>query len=219
MRLFLSILVLAALLVTSLLLFEEVLEGLFGGEKALDWLRERADWGWLAAIGLIAADLVLPVPGTAILTALGAQYGTVLGGLVGAVGMIIAGCIAYGLCRAFGDRGARLIVGDKNLPGVTTWFHRWGGFAVAASRALPLLPEVISCLAGVVRMPFPRFLVAVALGSVVVGLAFAGFGDFAGERIATATVISVVVPFMFWPLLRVYFKRIEERERSEVEQA
>lgn len=209
MRLFLSILVLAVILVTPVFILGDVFE-----EEVLAWLQDHSDWGWLIAIGLIAADLVLPIPGTAILTALGAQYGIVLGGFVGGLGMIIAGCIAYGICRTLGERGARVIVGNKQLPGVRSWFEQWGGFAVAASRALPLLPEVVSCLAGVVRMPFARFVTALALGSFVVGWAFAALGQFASERIGAAMVISVVAPFLFWPAIRYYFKRVEERDAS-----
>jgi len=209
MRLFISILVLASILMTLLVLFGESIDQRFEGDEAAEWLRERKSWGWLAAIGLIASDLVLPVPSTVVITALGAQYGAFLGGVIGAVGMILAGCIAYGLCRAFGQRGARFIVGKENLPGVEAWFDRWGGYAVAASRALPLLPEMIACLAGVVRMSWLRFIVALTLGSLVFGFALAALGHFASDRLWTAMVISVVVPFACWPVLRYRLKSLE----------
>jgi len=41
------------------------------------------------------ADLVLPVPQTVVIAALGIIYGTVLGGLLGSVGLITGGFLGY----------------------------------------------------------------------------------------------------------------------------
>jgi uncharacterized membrane protein YdjX (TVP38/TMEM64 family) len=46
-------------------------------------LRQYENWAWALGIGLIWADLVLPVPQTAVIAALGIVYGAVLGGLLG----------------------------------------------------------------------------------------------------------------------------------------
>ena len=43
-------------------------------------LRKYDAWAWAAGIALIWADLVLPVPQTVVIAALGIIYGTVLGG-------------------------------------------------------------------------------------------------------------------------------------------
>ena len=45
-------------------------------------LRKYDTWAWAVGIALIWADLVLPVPQTVVIAALGITYGTVLGGLV-----------------------------------------------------------------------------------------------------------------------------------------
>ena len=43
----------------------------------------------------IWADLVLPVPQTVVIAALGLIYGTVLGGLLGSLGLITGGLLGY----------------------------------------------------------------------------------------------------------------------------
>ena len=50
-------------------------------------LRKYDAWAWAVGIALIWADLVLPVPQTVVIAALGIIYGTVLGGLLGSVGL------------------------------------------------------------------------------------------------------------------------------------
>jgi uncharacterized membrane protein YdjX (TVP38/TMEM64 family) len=47
-------------------------------------LRKYDAWAWAVGIALIWADLVLPVPQTVVIAALGIIYGTVLGGLLAA---------------------------------------------------------------------------------------------------------------------------------------
>ncbi|MEA3367453.1 MAG: hypothetical protein U9R68_04995, partial [Planctomycetota bacterium] len=62
---------------------------------------------WAVAIGLLVADLFLPVPATGVMAALGSVYGPVLGALVGAVGSAMAGLLGYGLARVGGQPVAR----------------------------------------------------------------------------------------------------------------
>ena len=49
---------------------------------AVSMLRQYESWAWALGIVLLWADLVLPVPQTAVIAALG--YGAVLGGLLAA---------------------------------------------------------------------------------------------------------------------------------------
>ena len=69
---------------------------------------------------------------------------------------------------------------------------------VALSRALPILPEVISCTAGLVRMPFRRFVVALACGSVPMGFLFAAIGNSGRDAPGWAVALSVVIPGVLW---------------------
>ena len=67
-------------------------------------LREYDSWAWALGIALIWADLVLPVPQTAVIAALGIIYGTLLGGLLGSVGLITGGLLGYRLMRTSARR-------------------------------------------------------------------------------------------------------------------
>src|SRR5262245_31031371 len=56
-------------------------------------LRQYESWAWAAGIALIWADMVLPVPQTAVIAALGIIYGTFVGALLGSFGLITSGLL------------------------------------------------------------------------------------------------------------------------------
>jgi hypothetical protein len=60
-------------------------------------LRQYESWAWALGIALIWLDVVLPVPQTAVIAALGIIYGTLLGALLGSLGLITGGLLGYGL--------------------------------------------------------------------------------------------------------------------------
>ena len=166
------------------------------------WLESAGSWAWAAGILLLAGDLVLPVPGTVVISALGYIYGVWVGGLLAAAGLGTAGLLGYGAGRLFGERFARRWLGDADFEKGKTFFARGGGWAVAISRALPILPEVSSCTAGLVRMPFRRFVVALACGSVPTGFLFAAIGSVGRDAPGWAVGLSLLIPAALWWAVR-----------------
>jgi uncharacterized membrane protein YdjX (TVP38/TMEM64 family) len=133
---------------------------------------------------------------------LGILYGPVLGGFISAAGSIVAGGTAYGLTRMAGRRAALWLVGAEDLARAGAFFDRSGGWAVAVSRSLPLLPEVISCLAGLARMRAGRFFAALICGSLPMGFVFAKLGAAGAHRPMAAMAISAGLPLLLWPVVR-----------------
>ena len=170
----------------------------FSFEGSVRWLESSGPWAWAAGILLLASDLVLPVPGTVVVSALGYIYGTVLGGVIATAGLMTAGLLGYGLGRLFGERLARRWLGDHDFETGRKLFESGGGWVVALSRSLPILPEVISCTAGLVRMPFRRFVTALACGSVPMGFLFAAIGKTGHDAPGWAIVLSLVIPALLW---------------------
>lgn len=90
---------------------------------------------------LLAADLGLPVPSTAVMSALGLVYGVFLGGLMGAAGSILSGCLAYGICRSLGREAAIRIAGEKDIRRGERLFASIGGWVVALPAGCPYFPR------------------------------------------------------------------------------
>jgi uncharacterized membrane protein YdjX (TVP38/TMEM64 family) len=187
-------LVLALILCVPFFIWGGRFEEWFTGDGAVRWLRGLGPWGGLGAIGLLVLDIVLPVPATAVMSALGYVYGALAGGATAAAGSLLAGLTAYGLCRACGHGIAERIAGADQLAKYENMFRRSGSWLVALSRWMPLLPEVVSCLAGLSRMPFRSFAASLACGSVPLGFVYAAIGAAGQQRPALAITLSIVLP-------------------------
>ncbi|MCK4342300.1 MAG: VTT domain-containing protein [Phycisphaerae bacterium] len=202
MRLLGIFIALALLFAAPLFIFGDRFDIALEGERGVAWLQGCGSWAWAAGSGLIIADLVLPIPATAVMAALGITYGLVVGGLLSGSASFIAGAIAYAATRMMGPRAAEFLVGRKDLRRATTFFERSGGYAVAMSRPLPLLPEVVACLAGLARMPARAFFLALACGSLPSGFVYAGVGALAVDRPLIALALGVIIPVLFWTIAR-----------------
>jgi uncharacterized membrane protein YdjX (TVP38/TMEM64 family) len=165
-------------------------------------LRDYDAWAWALGIGLIWADLILPVPQTAIIAALGIVYGAVVGGLVGSFALITSGLLAYSLMRTHARRFVLRFVGPSSMDRMTVFFDRSGAWAIVLTRSLPYsIPEVMTFLAGLSRMPFEKFLTAVVLGSIPTAFVFAGIGAGWADQPLLALAISYVLPIGLLPVV------------------
>ena len=202
MRLTLWFLALATLFLATWMLWGGSWESRLTLDGGIAWLNEAGSWAWAAAIGLLAADLFLPIPGTVVMSALGFLYGTLVGGIVAAAGSMIAGIVGYGIGRCCGEPTARRLLGDPDFEKGRRLFGSGGGWLVAISRALPILPEVISCTAGLVRMPFRKFVLSLACGSLPMGFLFAAIGAAGRDAPGWSIAFSLAVPALLWALAR-----------------
>lgn len=195
----LGILVVAAL---PLLVFGDALEQRLESAADPHWLRAQGPAAAVFAVGLLVADVVLPVPASAVMAALGMVYGPWLGGVIGGVGSVLGGLVAYWSCRLAGERAAILLLGPPNLTRLRRFFARTGLVAIALSRWLPLVPEALACLAGLSRMRAWPFTAALAAGSFAMSWSFAALGEAWADQPAAGLAFSALGPFAAWPLLR-----------------
>jgi uncharacterized membrane protein YdjX (TVP38/TMEM64 family) len=140
-------------------------------------LRGWGSWAWAIGVGLIWADLVLPIPQTAVIAALGIIYGSVLGGLLGSLGLITSGIVGYQLMLTSARRFVQRVVGRQSLGKMGSLFERDGVWAIVVTRSLQYtVPEAMVFLAGLGGMPMQKFITALTIGSVPTAFAFAAIG-------------------------------------------
>ena len=207
MRLYLVIIALVALTLIPVIVLDDEIDGYFAGEAGLNRLRQFGGWAWAVGIALIVADLFLPVPSTAVIAGLGMLYGPLLGGLVGGVGSMLAGLVAYGLGRSVGRPALKYLCGDADLDRLAGFFGRHGLWAIAFSRWMPLLPEALCGLAGASKMRVGPFLAALACGSLAMGFAFGALGEQYLDRPVVGLVVSALIPLAVWPAAHYLMRR------------
>jgi len=171
-------------------------------------LREYESWAWALAIVLIWADLVLPIPQTAVIAALGIIYGALVGGLVGSIALISGGVLGYLLMRTSLRRYVRWLIAPRVLQRMERLFERGGAWAIVLSRSLShSIPEAMVLLAGLAGMPVRKFLAALTLGSIPTAFVFAAIGAGWSDQPILALLVSYVLPIFLLPIVLYLMRR------------
>jgi uncharacterized membrane protein YdjX (TVP38/TMEM64 family) len=179
--------------------------------NAVLMLRQYESWAWALGIALIWADVMLPVPQTAVIAALGIIYGTLLGALLGSLGLITGGLLGYLLMRTSARRYMQRFVGPQSLHKLERLFDQGGAWAIVLSRSLPYsVPEAMVFLAGLAGMPTGKVVAAMTIGSVPTAFVFAAIGAGWAHQPILALAVSYVLPIFLLPIM-VYALRLGAR--------
>lgn len=135
----------------------------------------------------IPSELTMPFSGFLASAAGGSKFSlpVVIG--IGAAGEVSGGVIAYAL-GFFGGRpvliryGRLVLLSPAELERGEIWFGKYGDWVVLVTRLLPAIRSFIALPAGVVRMPFWRFLLFSAVGSIIWTTALALIGHALGQH-------------------------------------
>jgi membrane protein DedA with SNARE-associated domain len=160
----------------------------------------------------MAVDAVIPIGSELVMLFAGAYLAH---SLAGYAGLAVAGTLGYltGAIAgwAIGVKGGRALVERHGrllhlTPGrlerAEAWFDRFGPLAVFLGRITPLVRSFVSVPAGVLRSPFPSYVVLTLAGSALWCFAFAGVGYAVGGswetvhhafRYADYVVVGIVV--------------------------
>jgi uncharacterized membrane protein YdjX (TVP38/TMEM64 family) len=141
----------------------------------------------LLGVGLLLADVVIPVPSSLIMTTQGAVFGIAGGTLLGMIGGVGATLVGFGM----GRRGSRVIqrfVGADEGAQSHRLLQRHGTLAILATRPLPVLAEATAIVAGSTPMTWRQ----VTTGAVVGCLPAAALYSIAGAS-ATSLASGVMV--------------------------
>ena len=174
-------------------------------------LRNHGSWAWVVGIALIWSDLVLPIPQTAVVAALGIIYGTLLGGLLSTFALITGGLLGYGLMRTAARRLAQRLVRPQSLRKMESLFEQGGAWAIVLTRSLPFsVPEAMTLLAGLAGMPIKKYTAALTLGSVPTAFVFAAVGAGWADQPVLALAMSYLLPIFLLPIA-LYLIRLRAR--------
>ena len=138
--------------------------------------------------------------------------GIILAGLLGDVlGASIAYAIGYfGLHEVIAARGP-LHIDERKIQRAHGWFDRYGAPSVAVSRLIPVFRSAPPYAAGIVRMPYLKFVTFAALGSAVWMTGLGLLGKEVGHQwpewkkhleIVDYVVVALIVLAIAWWLVR-----------------
>ncbi|MGH3923003.1 MAG: TVP38/TMEM64 family protein [Pseudonocardiaceae bacterium] len=159
----------------------------------MSWLSSGGVFAGVAGVGLLVADVVLPVPSSLVMVIHGALFGVVIGtalSLLGGVGSALAG---YGLGRVGGPPLLRMVCSQAERDRADLLIRRGGLLAVTATRPVPLLAETVAVIAGASCLGLVRTRVAAAAGSLPGALLYSVAGSWDVGAPSGLVVFTVVI--------------------------
>ncbi len=171
---------------------------------------------WLAStsiFGLLALDVVLPVPSSIVSTAAGVLLGFWRGAAVVWAGMMVACVIGYWLGARFSGF-ARRFVGEDGIARADRLGQRYGDWTIIICRPVPVLAEASVIFAGLVRAPFPRFLALTSLSNLGIAIGYAAFGAFSMSMnsFLVAFLGALIIPGVVMGIARVTIGSVVNRQ-------
>jgi membrane protein DedA with SNARE-associated domain len=173
----------------------------------------------LGAVGvgltILIETVIPPIPSEVVLGAAGVlikdgRLSLVPVILWATVGSVAGASVLYSVGRALGPRRSHAFL--DRLPLVETadvdrtfeWFDRHGRSAVFFGRMVPIVRSFVSVPAGVVKMPWPQFLLYTAGGSLIWNSLLIGLGVVAADFVQANlqyldyVVVAAAVAFVGW---------------------
>jgi uncharacterized membrane protein YdjX (TVP38/TMEM64 family) len=187
--------IIMGVMIASFLLLFIVVEAL-----GVPLLTDPTPWmgrgGVLAAslgVGLLVADVLLPVPSSLVMVAHGALFGVAVGTLLSLVGSVGAALFGF----AVGRRGGRLmerLVTPAERDRADRLLKRWGVLAIIVTRPVPLLAETVAIMAGASSsLGWGRVALASLAGSLPPALLYAITGASVANLQSTTLVFVLVI--------------------------
>jgi len=144
-------------------------------------------------IALLIQAVIAPIPSELLLILGGVVFGTVVGGIIGSLGMFFGGIIAFGISKKGGRPIVLKLVGEKTLAFADRWFERWGGWGVLIGRFLPFIPfDGVSYGAGLTKIRFRDFIIASTLGGIPRSFFYAWVGEQIAPYVKGKTISETV---------------------------
>lgn len=159
---------------------------LFGAASAAGvegWIGDPRAWlgglGWVGvgvSVGLLWADVLLPIPSSPLMIANGLVFGLLPGAAVSLVGGVGATVIAWYLGRVY--QGRLLVqMSDQERSQAERLLTKWGGCAILLTRPIPILAEAVALLAGTLPLTGWQVSLYATLGHLLPSLGYAYLGE------------------------------------------
>jgi len=144
--------------------------------------------------GLLALDVLLPIPSSIVAALLGARLGLAWGFACSVLGLCAGHVIGYLAGRLVPERAR------EELPAISTFP------LVLLTRPVPVLAEAVAIGAGALRVPFARFALPMVLGNALYAGVMAANGaallpdDLVGPGLIAPLALPVIgwLAFYFW---------------------
>jgi len=215
-----SVLILVAIFTTTLLIIK------FSGVLTVEDIKEifanlKSQPSYILGALIVLflfIDLFIAVPTMTIIILAGYFIGFELAVLYTFIGLLSASLTGYFLSLKYGNKILdKLSSDEKQKLQMTDLFNKHGVLVIVLSRAVPMLPEISSCLAGTCKMSLKRFLFAWSLGTIPYLCVIAYAGSISNlENPMPAIYAAIGITVLFWIIWMVFMKYNKLKTQKEL---
>jgi len=158
----------------------------------------------LLVLGVLAADIFLPIPSSAVMTGAGGIMPFWSAVLASWIGLTVGAIAGFGLARYFGPPFARRFSAREDLTRIAAVGMRYGPTALLLTRPLPILAEACVLLMGTTQLSWSRFLPPVLASNLGLAIFYVacGAGIEDQKMLTLAAVGSGTLPLLLALFIR-----------------
>lgn len=157
---------------------------------------------------LLFIDLFIAVPTMTVIILAGYFIGFELAVLYTFIGLFCASFTGYFLSKKYGEKVLdKLSSNESQKLEMKELFNKHGVLVIVLARAVPLLPEISSCLAGTCKMSFKKFFIAWSIGTIPYLSVITYAGSISNlDNPMPALIAAIGITILFWFLWLVFIK-------------
>ncbi|KKS13358.1 hypothetical protein A2617_00130 [Candidatus Daviesbacteria bacterium RIFOXYD1_FULL_41_10] len=156
----------------------------------------------LIIIGLLVADILIPIPSSIVMVASGILFGPILGGLVALTGSLIGSLLNFQISRAFGRERVQGWLKNDGYDRLSSLMQKYGAVTVILTRMVPIAMESVSSIAGLSLMKFRKFIILNLIGFTPIVFLYSSTGaiykNTEPQNIFIVLTAGFLVPLAVW---------------------
>lgn len=144
-----------------------------------------------ATVGLLAVDVLLPVPSSVVSTVAAHRLGFCLATGCSWLGLTLGAVAAFLAARLLGRSIVERLSRPEDLERADRLSGRYGPALLVLARPVPVLAEASLLLLATTNLAWPRFVLPVALSNLGIAMAYSAIGHMLSLPVAVAASIAL----------------------------
>lgn len=168
---------------------------------------------WVVSFLVLASDIFIPVPSSLVMI----LNGKVLGFFFGTVLSTVSGLVSSVIGFYMGKKSGKIInkfFNPEEQKMSNNLFLKYGNSAIVLSKALPIISEAVSFLAGTTGISLKRFVFLSLVGHLIISAVYAYAGSFStafNSNLLSAGIILFVL-LVSWLLKYLFHQKNFQKE-------
>lgn len=211
--------ILAAFFATTFIVAN--LTGFLNVEQIESWLLQAKKISPLfiacIVVILLFSDLFIAIPTMTVITLSGYFLGFLLGSISSFIGLLLAAVTGYVLSKIFGEQILKLVIKkETERKEAINTFREKGFIMILLSRAVPILPEVTACMAGMTKMRFSKFILAWTANTIPYVLIISYAGSVSSLQAPQPAIFTAIgISAVLWTCWFIFHGRRKKAETTQ----